>query len=172
MKTSLKIATVILLLFLAGNNSIYSQRGMRDTRDSIRMERPGRSREFSHMRGNICCCNGYGMGNGFRNKRRNMSHGRMGMGPIIGDSLGFGLPGQRRLIERIPDLTDKQKKEIADIGQNQMNEMKKLREDMFTKMKSMRESNRNMILNLLTDEQKKYVESEAGRKELVAPIPK
>jgi len=39
--------------------------------------------------------------------------------------------------------------------------MKKLREEMSAKMKSLRESNREKIMNLLTDEQKKWFESNA-----------
>jgi hypothetical protein len=66
-------------------------------------------------------------------------------------------PGMR-LMENIPNLTDKQKKEIADLRQKQQDEMQKYREGMQKKMQEMRESNRTKIMSLLTDDQKKWIE--------------
>ena len=40
-----------------------------------------------------------------------------------------------------------------------MDEMIKFREETSAKMKSMQDANRNKVLNLLTDEQKKFLES-------------
>ena len=71
--------------------------------------------------------------------------------------MGEPRPGMR-IIETIPDLTDKQKKDIADLRVKQQEEMKKFREDMSAKMNTMREANKAKIMNLLTDEQKKYLE--------------
>jgi glycosyltransferase involved in cell wall biosynthesis len=64
----------------------------------------------------------------------------------------------RPLLDRIPDLTEKQKKEIAGLRQKQQDEMKKQREEMSAKIKNLRESHRAKIMNLLTDEQKKWLE--------------
>jgi hypothetical protein len=98
--------------------------------------------------------------------RRGMGPGmgmmRPGMG-MMGRGMGrMGMDMNRapgtRIIENIPNLTDKQKKDIADIRQNQQDEMQKLRDEMQNKMSTLRESNRTKILNLLTDEQKKWFE--------------
>ena len=75
----------------------------------------------------------------------------MGMEPMAMDRMGRGQMGPGRIIDNIPNLTDKQKKDIADLRLKQQDEMKK-----------MRDSNRTKILNLLTDEQKKFVESKTG----------
>jgi hypothetical protein len=85
---------------------------------------------------------------------------RRGMGPNAFMWQGPMRPG--RMIDRIPNLTDKQKKEIADLRQSQQAEMKKFMDDVSAKMKSLRESDRNKMLNLLTDEQKKFIESGSG----------
>jgi hypothetical protein len=66
---------------------------------------------------------------------------------------GFNHPG---MLRSIPDLTDKQKKEIADLRQKHMDEMTKFREETQAKMNEMRDSFRKEIKNLLTDDQKKY----------------
>ena len=76
------------------------------------------------------------------------------------DHFGPGHFGVDRLrIESIPNLTDNQKKEIADLRQKHLNEMKKFRDEMAAKVKDIREAHRKDILNLLTDEQKKFLES-------------
>jgi hypothetical protein len=91
----------------------------------------------------------------------NLMHGiRRGVGP--NPFIWQGPMGPGRMIDRIPNLTDKQKKEIADLRQAQQSEMKKFMDDVSAKMKSLRESDRNKMLNLLTDEQKKFVESRSG----------
>jgi hypothetical protein len=66
-------------------------------------------------------------------------------------------PGTR-ILENIPNLTEKQKKEIADLRQKHQDEMQKFRSDMQAKMKEMRESQRAKVMSLLTDEQKKWFE--------------
>jgi len=85
---------------------------------------------------------------------------------------GFG-PGERPgmpMIGRIPDLTDKQRKEIADLRQKHQDEMQKLRSGMQEKMKEMRDANRKEIMNLLTPDQKKWLE-ENGRMMQQPPDP-
>ena len=81
-----------------------------------------------------------------------MGFNRQGNGPMA--------PG--RFLDRLPNITDKQKKEIADLRQKQMDEMKKFREETAAKMKSMGEANKAKMMNLLTDEQKKFIESRNG----------
>jgi hypothetical protein len=44
-----------------------------------------------------------------------------------------------------------------------MDEIKKLREEMFSKMQGIRDSQRKEVLNVLTDEQKKFLESRGNR---------
>ncbi len=119
-----------------------------------------------NMRGHM----GYGQMPGFRgNMWRSPSYGMRrgsGMGPGYGMRRGMGpwrqdmrpaIPGLR-IIESLPNLTDKQKTDIEKLRQTQMEEMKKFREDMQTKMNALRKSNRDKIVNLLTPEQKKYFE--------------
>jgi hypothetical protein len=70
------------------------------------------------------------------------------------------------MLENIPNLTDKQKKDIAELRQNQQAEMQKFRSDMQKKMQEMRASNRSKVMNLLTDEQRKWLkENTFGRPE-------
>lgn len=76
-----------------------------------------------------------------------------GMYGYFGRGQGYGL-----MIDRIPNLTDKQKKEIADLRQKHQDEMQKLRSDFQSKMQDVRDSHRKEIMNVLTDEQKKWLE--------------
>jgi Spy/CpxP family protein refolding chaperone len=85
-------------------------------------------------------------------------------GPNRRDSIAgrqFG-PG-RMMLESIPNVTEKQKKEISDLMTKQREEMTKFRDEMQTKMKEMRESHRKSILSILTDEQKKFIEPAAPK---------
>jgi len=84
---------------------------------------------------------------------------RRGMGPMPMNRMGQGQMGHGRLVDIIPNLTEKQKKDITDLRKEQMNEMKKFRDDMATKIKGMRETNKKKVMDLLTPEQKKFVES-------------
>ncbi|HOK25211.1 MAG TPA: hypothetical protein P5320_02730 [Bacteroidales bacterium] len=61
-------------------------------------------------------------------------------------------------IYRIPDLTDKQKKEIESLREKFRDEMNKFREENRRKMDEMRKSHLDKIKNLLTPEQKKWLE--------------
>jgi hypothetical protein len=107
---------------------------------------------------------GMGPGSGMNGMGRRMGPGRgFGMGREFGpdrrDSIAgrqFG-PG-RMMLESIPNVTEKQKKEISDLMTIQREEMTKFRDEMQAKMKEMRESQRKSMLNILTDEQKKFIE--------------
>jgi Spy/CpxP family protein refolding chaperone len=99
-----------------------------------------------------------GMGSGMM---RNME--RMPM-----DSTGWMQPGAGiRILESIPNVTDSQKKQIEDLIKKQHDDMNKLREDMSAKMKDMMTSHRKDMLNILTSEQKKFIENRTGRTENV-----
>jgi hypothetical protein len=102
------------------------------------------------------------MGRGFGNDRM-MGMMRRGMRPIPGEGMKYQHhePGMR-MFESIPDLTDKQKKNIDELMQKKQDEMKKLRDEMMTKMKGIRDSHRAKIMDLLTPEQKKWFEDNTG----------
>jgi hypothetical protein len=115
----------------------------------------------------------YGMRNGMgrgpwmqRGMRDRMAAGsiggmRRGMGNI--DHNGWGpMNTQRLMMESIPNVTEKQKQEIADLRIKQQDEMKMFREEMAAKMQTMRETHKKSLLNILTDEQKKFLESKQG----------
>jgi hypothetical protein len=150
-------------------------RGMRHGSDSMMMRgmRPGMGMGNRHM--------GYmdhmrpGMGHfpmyGMRGMRPGMGYGmrpgmgygmRPGMGRMPMDRMAMGPAAPGRLLDNIPNLTDKQKKEIADLRSKQMEEMKKFREETAAKMKGMREADKTKIMNLLTDEQKKFIDGGLG----------
>lgn len=103
-----------------------------------------------------------------RGMRRGMGmmygHGRS-MGHMPMNQMGQGniRPG-RPMIESIPNLTDKQKKDLAELRVKHQEEIKKFREEMAAKMQALRDANRTKIMNMLTDEQKKVVDPEFGRK--------
>ncbi|MCU0461376.1 MAG: hypothetical protein MUF36_05090 [Bacteroidales bacterium] len=137
MKNTVKITSMLLMLFLAGSLSLSAQRGMRGMGpDSTGMDRM--RMEHRHM-------------------PREM--GRPGKGPCREHPARgvYRTPGIR-LMENIPDLTDKQRKDIADLKGKQMAEMEKLRIDMQSKMKELREAHKAKVMSILTDEQKKWVE--------------
>jgi hypothetical protein len=111
---------------------------------------------------------GWGSGPGFRG---GMGWGpgpgfRGGMGPGRVNRQDFGQRPGPAGIESIPNLTDKQKKDIADLRQKQTAEVKKIREDSMTRIKTLQDEHRKKIMSLLTDEQKKYLEGIPG-----APAP-
>ena len=101
------------------------------------------------------------------------ARGRFGVRPsqpMFGWGRGFGQgpgpdmwqdrPGRGfRATDNIPNLTDKQKKEIQDLRSKQQEEMRRLREESSKKIQELRDSHRQKILDLLTDEQKEFVES-------------
>ena len=191
MKTSTKIIIGIgLFILIVGFIGIcahhhYVHRSMRGMRGTTHINRHGvdiRQKRVMNRKASMLRMNdmrpgmgpgqrsgmGRGMGPGPMNGiRRGMGPGpmngmRRGMGPMSINNMGQGRMGSGRLIEIIPNLTEKQKKDIADLRQKQLDEMKKFREDITTKMQSLREANRKKVMDLLTPEQKKYVESRTG----------
>ncbi len=59
---------------------------------------------------------------------------------------------------------------VADLQVKQQEEMKKLREETAAKMQSLRDAHKKAMENLLTDEQKKFIESKQV-KPAAAPAP-
>lgn len=173
MKRKVELTGILLVLLLGCNLSLSAQRGMRLTADSTRMnqmrmvsdtarwkhmndrslyghDRMYRMRDFREQHYM------YGIDRGMR---RDWGGGR-GFGPIRRDSIShrqFGTAGM--ILGSIPNVTEAQKKQITDLMTRQQAEMKKLREEMQAKMLALRESYRKNVLNVLTDEQKKFVES-------------
>ena len=157
MKNSGKIAGMFLVLLMAGSFSLNAQRGMRGMRpDSAMMNRMERMQP-----------SGMGMrqGMGQMNMRATppyaMRHQRQGfnqpgMGGMRGQ--GMGMQGRMPQIYNIPNLTDKQKKDIADLRGKQQAEMEKLRIDMQSKMKELMDSHNSKVMGILTPEQKKWFE--------------
>ena len=82
---------------------------------------------------------------------------QQGMGMNRGPGFRQQAPGMRAM-ENIPNLTDKQKKDIADLKGKQQAEMEKLRIDMQSRMREIREAHRVKVMSILTDDQKKWVE--------------
>ena len=188
MKNTMKITGIFLMLFAAFSLSLNAQRGMRGMRpdsagmnrmkmqqrqmpmrmqntDSLRMGgmrygmAPGRMNYMGRRAMNPWM--GYGMAFDRMNymRHRGMDPGMRMMGPgMQRPAMGMRQQAPGRIIENIPGLTEKQKKDIADLRQKQQDEMQKFREEMQGKMKEMRESQRIKVLNLLTPEQKKWFE--------------
>ena len=182
MKRLKLIIGILLLLLLAGSSALNAQRGMRGMmQDSVRMNRMRMvmRHDTSHMRPMRP-----GMGPIWQGQMwwgpmgRGMGHMwisppmRRGMGPVWWSPMGrgpdssmmnrigrnrTGMYGSR--LERIPDLTDNQKAVLEKIRADNQAEMKKFREETAAKMKSMRENHREKIMDQLTPEQKKWVES-------------
>ncbi len=188
MKKLTKVMGILLLMVLAGNGSLNAQRGMRGMmQDSARMNRmrmdmrhdTAAMRPFRRGMGPMYHSQvwrgpmGSGMGHMWMNP-----YMRRGMGPAWWGPMGRGMdPGMRNrmrrdgmgingnLPERIPNLTDDQKTAIEKIRADNQVEMKKLRDETSAKMKSMREKHRQTILDQLTPEQRKWVESNVPKQE-------
>lgn len=106
------------------------------------------------------CMNG-NMDFGMRGMGHGMGFGMMrGMGRMPMDSTGWMpmAPGIR-MLGSIPNVTENQKKQITDLIKKHQDEMKKLREEMSSKMQSLMDSHRKDVLNILTEDQKKFIES-------------
>jgi hypothetical protein len=175
MKTTVKIAGLLLIILLAFSETLNAQRGMRGDgmrRDSVR------TREFRPDRAPGRMAPGAQF-NGPRHLN-GMRYG-MGPGPMAGTGRGSGFSNRNgwgpissgRLInESLPNVTEKQKKDIADLQLKQQEEMKKLREETSGKVQNLRDAHKKAIENLLTDEQKKYIESKQAKPAIVAaPAP-
>jgi len=158
MKSNVKILAIMLFLAMTGSMTLDAQQGMRGMRgmrpDSTskdmmdRMQMPGMGMH-----------RGMGMMNDNFTPPAEMRHrqqrpGQRGMMRQPGRGMRPGMSG----FNNIPNLTDKQKKDIADLKGKQQAEMEKLRIDMQAKMKELRDAHRTKVMNLLTDEQKKWVE--------------
>jgi hypothetical protein len=184
MKTMIKPLVVAMILVIAGNSAANAQRGMgRMMHDTIRMRMMMHDTSFMKKEGfpmmhmnlmnapmyeQMCPGCRMGMYHGARGGMRpGMGWGygpgfRHGIGPRQFNRPGFeGKPGIGRP-ENIPNLTDKQKKDIADLRLKQAEEVKKLREESMAKMKTLREDHRKKVMGLLTEEQKKLLEGNAG----------
>ena len=136
------------MLLIAGSgchNARHDKKNMKDGSKMMMMRHYFRNdRGMRGMRGMM----GQGMRNGMMR----------GMGRMPIDSTGWMpmAPG-RRMLESIPNVTENQKKLIGDLTKKHFDEMKKLREEMSSKMHSLMDSHRKDILNILTDEQKKFI---------------
>jgi hypothetical protein len=156
MKRNLTIIGLLLVLLIAGDachNIRRERRNMKESGKMIRMRIGHNLRRYREMYG----MHGM-MGQGMRN-------GMMrGMGRMPKDSTGWTsmAPGIR-MLESIPNVSENQKKQIEDLTKKNMDEIKKLREEMFSKMQGIRDSQRKEVLNVLTDEQKKFLESRGNR---------
>jgi hypothetical protein len=171
MKTTVKFAGIMLIFLLAGNSILSAQNGRRNSGDFNRGPR---------MAGDTIHHHGMGMKDDslkMRAMRHEMAPGhygpkgymvpgdrvysQRGMGPSFNDFRRQPSP-ERRILESVPNVTEKQKKEISDLLQKHQDEMKKVRAEMTAKIQSLREENRKTLYNLLTDEQKKYLDSNQG----------
>jgi len=173
MKRNVKIVGILLMLFMAGSVTLSAQRGMRGMMDSTRMDRmkmgPGYGRMQNGNRPDSMMMKRMKQG-----MRRGMRHGagfdmRRGMGQMPMNGRGMRPMGPERMImESVPNVTEKQKKDIADLRLKQQDEMKKMRDEMMAKMKTIRESQRAKMMDLFTPEQKKFIESKSGN---TNPVP-
>ncbi len=165
MKRGITAAGILFVLLIASSACHrVERRQMRDytgmhMRQNFRHNRwmPGmgdnmvQGRRFGMMRGGMA--------------RPGMGFGMMGnMRRMPNDSTSWMPSGPgRRILESIPNVTDAQKKQIEDLIRKQQDDMKKLHEEMAAKMKDMMTSNRKDMLNVLTAEQKKFLENRTGR---------
>ena len=152
MKRSLIIVGLALMLLVSGNGLLYSQRGMGVMPDSTRM---GMKKGMPGMQMHGMRQNAVPM------HIRGMRHGMCQM-PMNNAGMRHMGPGNM-MLESIPNVTEKQKKDIADLQMKQQDEMKKLRDEMTAKMQTMRDTHRKNMMNILTDEQKKFLESKAPK---------
>ena len=149
MKRSVIIIGISLMLMVSGNGLITAQRGMQGMMDTTRM---GMKRGMPGMQ--------------MHGMRQNADSAQMceamkGMGQMHMRQMGPGM----MMLESIPNVTGKQKKEIADLRVKQQDEMQKLREESAAKMKTMREIHMENMMNILTDEQKKFLEAKTVKAE-------
>ena len=172
MKKNITIIGILLVFLIAGEGCHSFRHDRRDMKDWGRMARMRMEQHFMHNRGmhgrygmgpGMMSGMGYGMGQGMRSMGRGMGFGmRGGMNRMPMDSLGWRSMGAgRRILESIPNVTENQKKQIEDLMKKQNDDMKKLREEMSSKMQNLMDSHKKDMLNILTDEQKKFVD--AGR---------
>ena len=176
MKRAGTIVGLLLVILIAGSSCHNARHDRRDLKESSWMNRMRMSQNSMHRRGmmdmhkNMAYGRGGGMMRGM-GPGMGLGMGRMGgMGPGMGmwrgmgqmpkDSVGWMPMGAgRRILESIPNVTDNQKKQIEDLTKKDQEEMKKLREEMSAKMKNLMDSHRKEVLSILTEEQKKFINS-------------
>ena len=156
MKSNFRITAIMLMLIFAGSMTLSAQRGMRgmgpDSTMKARIEQM--QRPEMGMRQGMASIPHYMMPyHIMRDQRQGFGQPGFGM-----RQPGRGMQGRMPYIYNIPDLTDRQKKDIADLRGKQQAEMEKLRIDMQSKMKELREAHRVKVMSLLTPEQKKWME--------------
>ena len=172
MKRKSVIVALLLVLLVAGTSCNHIRHDGRNMRDSEKMIRMRMGNNFRHdgLKPGMSGMMDHGMRFGMmRGMDRGRGFGMMrGMRRMPMDSTGWMPMGPgRRILESIPNVTENQKKLITDLIKKRQDEMKKLREEMSSKMQSLMESNKNDMLNILTDEQKKFIESERGNSSAV-----
>jgi hypothetical protein len=148
MRRIVKLTGMLLMLILASNLSLNAQRGMRGTMDSTRMNRMRMWSDTIHRPGHGEMMNHYGM------RHDSFAEGRPGM---RGFERGGRGPGEY-MLESVPNVTEKQKKDIADLKLKQQDEMKKFREEMTSKMQAIRDSHKKSMMSILTEEQKSFID--------------
>jgi hypothetical protein len=116
-----------------------------------------RDRMMGGMRGGMGQCP---MMQNMMQQNRGMQHRGMGMGTGM-----QGMMHQRMIMENIPNLTDKQKKDIAVMRIDQQTEMQKFRDETQSKLKAIRETQRANIEKLLTPDQKKWLDENSPKPE-------
>jgi hypothetical protein len=179
MKRLTKISVILLMLIMAGNLSLRAQHGGRGMmRDSIRMDRMALASDTAHRHGMGMVRSGIPHGRMYQGDqfayrwnpeamRRGMSQGAWdGQERRAGMNRGHDGELAGYMLESIPNVTEKQKKDIADLRSKNQDEMKKLREDYILKMNALRDSQQKSMMNILTDEQKKFVESKKIRQDV------
>jgi hypothetical protein len=187
MKRSSTIIGLLLVILIAGNGCHDIRHEKRDINEngktiSMRVGQIFRhNRAMTGMHGRMSqgmrpgmmgeMGRGMGMMRGMRPGRREGMAGmpqgmrmgmgmRRGMGSMRGDSIGWMPMGPgRRMLESIPNVTENQKKQITELMKKHQEEMKKLQEETSSKMQSLMDSHKKDMLNILTDEQKKYIET-------------
>jgi hypothetical protein len=185
MARSAKLIGMFLMIIMVSNGCGRLHRHLSDMRENTKMKKHEKVMESRQMmpgrHGNMGRMGQYDFQQRMDGRRGSDFHGPMngmrrgmrgGPGMMAGRGMGqmgagpMGMNPMRpgmMMLERIPNLTDKQKKEIADLRQSQQAEMKKLQDEMASKMQTMREGHRKKVLNLLSDEQKKAIESGPNR---------
>lgn len=186
MKTTLKFAGIFFIVMLASNMSLNAQYGMHGMMGNngmyrMRMDSDSLLRHRTEMRGDLLRMRGMRSDmSSWRNAHRGqfMDHRQMygmyrGNGMRANDRRGWGPAGTgKMMLESIPNVTETQKKEIAELLQKQQDDMKKIREELSAKIQTIRETNRKSLYNILTDEQKKYIDAKQGNTDSNPPAKK
>ena len=185
MKRSSTIIGLLLVILLAGNGCHSIRNEKRDIKENGKMIRMRIGEMFRHnkamagmhgrmfqgMNHNMMGGMGPGMGrmrgmrpwmrNGMAGMRPGMGMGMWrGTGSMQGDSTGWmPMDPGRRMLASIPNVTENQKKQITELINKHQDEMKKLQEEMSSKMQNLMDSHKKDMLNILTEEQKKYIET-------------